>query len=198
MKSNRLGLAGALVAGAIALCPAAPAWADTLVGPTNAATGINGLVLNFGPGPITYDVTFVNAAFTTAYPTGLNFNNLSDATTAANALSMSLQGLGVTGLTGVTANPQFAFVPYALTGSGCSLTPCVQVEAAQQVSSGQSIWQLDSGLAPLSQRVAIANGDYAVFTVVAVPGPIVGAGIPGLVAACGLLLLGRRRKQIAP
>jgi hypothetical protein len=34
------------------------------------------------------------------------------------------------------------------------------------------------------------------FTPVAVPAPIVGAGIPGLIAACGgVLILGRRRRQ---
>src|SRR5262249_19093612 len=43
-KSKRLGWRSVVLAGALALCPAAPAWADAiLVGPTNAATGINGL-----------------------------------------------------------------------------------------------------------------------------------------------------------
>ena len=114
-----------------------------------------------------------------------------------SALSSALSGLGVTGLTGVTLNPQLALVPYAQTGSGCTPTPCVLFEAAQQVISGTSNWQSAGGFNPFSAQVTPGTGDYAVFTV-EVPGPIVGAGMPGLIAACvSLLVLGRRRKQIA-
>jgi hypothetical protein len=43
---------------------------------------------------------------------------------------------------------------------------------------------------------AATNGNVLVQSISAVPGPIVGAGLPGLVAACGgLIALARRRRQ---
>lgn len=191
MKSNRLGLAGALVAGALALSPAAPAWANpVLVGPPNAATGINGLAITIGPNTTVYDVTFSQTG-------ALTFNTVNDGLTAASALESALNGLGVTGLTNVSNNG-FALVPYTEVfsgGVGCSLAaPCFDVVSTQLLSG---TWQIPStSLAPTHNPVG-GNADYAVFTV-EVPGPIVGAGFPGLIAACvSLLVLGRRRKQIA-
>ena len=192
MKSNRLGLAGALVAGALALSPAAPAWADPiLVGPPNAATGINGLAITIGITTTVYDVTFSQTG-------ALTFNTLNDALTAASALESALNGLGVSGLTNGVSNNGFALVPYAGpfgTAAACSPSapPCFDVVSTQLVGTWQSP---SSSLAPTHNPVG-GNADYAVFTV-EVPGPIVGAGFPGLIAACvSLLVLGRRRKQIA-
>ena len=41
------------------------------------------------------------------------------------------------------------------------------------------------------------NGFVSFSPVASVPGPIAGAGLPGLIAACGVLLLLARRRQIA-
>jgi hypothetical protein len=187
MKSNRLALAGALVAGALALSPAAPAWANPiLVGPPSAATGIDGLVINLGPGPITYDVTFINTGFTFG---DITFNNVNGATAAATALQQALNSLGVTGLVNGVSINDYAAVPFTFGNPMLS-------EATQLLGTG---WQNPVAVSSpnVGGSASLANGDFAVFTV-EVPGPIVGAGIPGLIGACvSLLVLGRRRKQIA-
>jgi hypothetical protein len=44
----------------------------------------------------------------------------------------------------------------------------------------------------------IATGTIEVSLPASVPGPVVGAGLPGLILACGILLvLARRRRKIA-
>jgi hypothetical protein len=70
-------------------------------------------------------------------------------------------------------------VPPAVAGAGFD-----QVSFLASAGTFGSVVLRDSGQAAFE------------FSDVAVPGPIVGAGLPGLVAACGgLLALGRRRRQ---
>jgi hypothetical protein len=55
---------------------------------------------------------------------------------------------------------------------------------------------LNEGTAGSPNWVATANSGAIFVTTAPVPGPIVGAGLPGLIAACGgLLALARRRRQ---
>jgi hypothetical protein len=57
-------------------------------------------------------------------------------------------------------------------------------------------WDAPPGQTRFGVAVQAVTGDELLTSVSAVPGPIVGAGLPGLVAACGALLaLVRRRRQ---
>ena len=59
-------------------------------------------------------------------------------------------------------------------------------------------WDAPAGQTRFGVAIQAVTGDELLTSVSAVPGPIVGAGLPGLVAACGALfaLVRRRRQQI--
>jgi hypothetical protein len=207
MKSNRLGFVGALVAGAIAVFPVAPAGASpVLIGTTGDATGIDGLIINLGPGPITYDVAFVNAAFSNGY---ITFGTYSGALEAAGSLTNALNGLGVTGLTGATYDSNlglFAMVPYIGPSSSsvvCGTSgpkPCFAFQAAQLNPANPGPWQATSDLvAPTFS--AISNADFAVFTVAPAPAPTpIPGALPGMITVLGgggLLGWWRRKRRAA-
>jgi hypothetical protein len=105
--------------------------------------------------------------------------------------------------------PQGALAVFFLENGVQDGLPRFDLTGTQVPTAGN--WVLDtlsfhtasSGAAYLGQPIGVEffasttnNGQEANFDIAAVPGPVVGAGVPGLVAACaGLLGLARRRRR---
>jgi hypothetical protein len=82
------------------------------------------------------------------------------------------------------SNPQSGPLNFTVTDGATFSTASFEQNAAGQFFAADLIGNGNTGAVDASVRS------------VAVPGPIVGAGLPGLIAACGgLLALGRRRRQ---
>lgn len=95
---------------------------------------------------------------------------------------------------GIGANADTAIGPIDLAG------PCPATPTGCQLLSGTALLGVGSYFLDIKGTgggTAGYGGDLTV-RAAAVPGPVVGAGLPGLLAACGgLIALARRRKAVA-
>jgi hypothetical protein len=184
MKTKLLGLMAL-----VTLLGMSQAGAETLVGTTTDATGIDGLVV----GSLTYNVTFENASYDTVYPSAPTFlGNSSGAEDAASAIESALNSLGVTALTGISGDFQVVEVPYdvSATSATSSSAYCNDVPCPAGSWSGLGT----SGGGDLTD---VYTGYYYTTFLIAASSPLP-AALPLFATGLGALgLLGWRRKRKA-
>jgi hypothetical protein len=200
-------LAGMLLLGATRAEATDITYAVTEFGAvTNVFVGIGGSITTDGTlGPIgasnivdwdLFAADSVGNNFLRLTPSDSQIGNLVNITATANALTLGLHTLptvpfGDLLLTGISGNSiEFAATntpPSPFVGVFDLFTICSLSDVGSTLCS--------SGLDP---NLTFADGKVAPATSVPVPGPIAGAGLPGLIAACGgLLAWWRRRRKTA-
>jgi len=213
----------AFLASAAAFMPAVAGAAVIAVSVSEdggVAQNFNSGVLSIIGGATTtanFGVQFTAATQNALPSPGLLFSNTltvnSDTASGAHFLDVIITASGLTGPLGSPLGVNSGFTQNFLSGFTTTLTTFVngtQVGTAtfnpSAVTQGTDTFGVaNTGAGPYSvtEMYHIVNNSSAgtsnaTIAMIGVPGPIVGAGLPGLIAAClGLFGLNRRRKKLA-